>query len=62
MRNPNEYNDEDYTNAMASVNHGLSLLWQSGATIEQIEEIVQSGLENSVGAGISRVDIVVSDD
>lgn len=46
--NPNEYDDESFTNASNGLVGYVSELWEAGASIDDIQNVIKDALE---GAG-----------
>lgn len=46
MENPNEYDDDGFTQGCIQTSNAIGLLWDAGATLDQISEEVRNALEN----------------
>jgi hypothetical protein len=45
--NPNRYDDEEFTRWSVQADTAIVALWEAGASLENIEEIVKNALENA---------------
>lgn len=50
MQNPNEYNDEKWSQRSGEVDMAIQSFWEAGASIDDIGETVTNALDN---AGVS---------
>ncbi len=48
MENPNEYNEERFRQFDMEASDAVYGLWEAGASLEDIESVVQNGLENVI--------------
>lgn len=55
MDNPNEYDDDGYTRWSVEADSAIVALWEAGASLDNIEEILANAVENATGqrAGVS---------
>lgn len=47
MDNPNEYNDEMYSKESVDLDSAIQGIWEAGASLDEIEEIIKNGLDNA---------------
>lgn len=47
MTNPNPYDDEGYAKLSSMANNAICGLWEAGASLRDIEEVVSSALDNA---------------
>ena len=52
MKNENEYNDDAYVRGSNQIENGISTLWEGGASIDNIEDVISNALENTAGHAI----------
>jgi len=47
VENPNEYDDHSFAHYSSAVDSAIGGLWEAGASLDNIEEIVRNALENA---------------
>jgi hypothetical protein len=52
MENPNEYDDDGFTKGTNDLENAIAGLWESGAALDNIEDIISNALENATGHAI----------
>lgn len=57
MSNPNEYDDDGYTRGVVALNRAIGVMWDAGATLDNIEEEISNAFENCE----VRVDVTLSE-
>lgn len=53
INNPNDYNDEKYTEASVKLYAAVASMWSAGSSLDHIAETIQSALDDA------DVDVVV---
>jgi len=53
MDNPNAYNDEEYSQYSVETEDAIGGLWEAGAGVSDIEDVLANALENATGARFS---------
>lgn len=52
MENQNEYDDEQFTRWSVEVNAAIGGMWEAGASLSDIEEVVRNAFENVGAEGV----------
>jgi hypothetical protein len=52
VKNPNTYSDDAYAQAVGRLDTAISLLWEAGAEIENIETEIANSIENATGFAV----------
>ncbi len=58
MKNPHDYDDDGFTRYSSEVDSAVGGLWESGASLTDLESLLQDALEN---ATTGRLDVSISE-